>query len=59
MATSISLPPPEAIDAVIFDAGGVLLLPDPMFGQLALRTLQHESRPGRLASRLLQRQPPP
>jgi putative hydrolase of the HAD superfamily len=44
VATSISLPPPGAIDAVVFDAGGVLLLPDPTFGQLALRTLKHESR---------------
>jgi putative hydrolase of the HAD superfamily len=45
VVTRISLPAPESIDAVIFDSGGVLLLPDPVFGQLALRTLQHESRP--------------
>jgi len=44
MATSLALPPPESIEAVIFDAGGVLVLPDAMFGQLALRTLDHESR---------------
>ncbi len=37
------LPPSESIDAVIFDAGGVLLLPDASFGQAALRALKHES----------------
>jgi putative hydrolase of the HAD superfamily len=36
--------PPEPIDAVIFDAGGVLLLPDARFGQAALQALKHESR---------------
>jgi putative hydrolase of the HAD superfamily len=37
------LPPPESIDAAIFDAGGVLLLPDARFGQAALRALNHGS----------------
>ena len=44
MATSLALPAPESMEAVIFDAGGVLVLPDAMFGRLALRTLDHESR---------------
>lgn len=38
------LPDPEAIDAVIFDAGGVLLLPDAEAGRAAIRTLSFESR---------------
>jgi putative hydrolase of the HAD superfamily len=41
---SPTLPAPESIDALIFDAGGVLVLPDASFGQLALRTLNHDSR---------------
>jgi putative hydrolase of the HAD superfamily len=38
-----SLPDPEAVDAVIFDAGGVLLLPDAAAGQAAVATLDCES----------------
>jgi putative hydrolase of the HAD superfamily len=38
-------PPPEAFDAVIFDAGGVLILPDADAGREAIRALGHESRP--------------
>jgi putative hydrolase of the HAD superfamily len=38
-----SLPDPETVDAVIFDAGGVLLLPDAAAGQAAIRTLDCES----------------
>ena len=43
MAPPPTLPARESIDALIFDAGGVLLLPDAAFGQLALRTLDHGS----------------
>jgi putative hydrolase of the HAD superfamily len=39
------LPAAEAIDAVIFDAGGVLLLPDAEAGRAAVRALDCESRP--------------
>lgn len=38
-----SLPDPETVDAVIFDAGGVLLLPDAAAGQAAVATLDCES----------------
>jgi putative hydrolase of the HAD superfamily len=44
VAASLSLPARESTDAVIFDAGGVLLLPDATVGQLALRTLRQEPR---------------
>src|ERR1700683_1201679 len=37
------LPDPSAVDAVLFDAGGVLLLPDARFGQMAIRSIGHES----------------
>jgi hypothetical protein len=33
------LPAPQLIDAVIFDVGGVLLLPDPNAGREALGSL--------------------
>jgi putative hydrolase of the HAD superfamily len=36
---------PDAIDAVIFDAGGVLLLPDVDAGRTAIRTHGYDSRP--------------
>lgn len=39
------LPAPSAVDAVIFDAGGVLLMPDAEAGQAALATLNCETRP--------------
>lgn len=39
------LPAREAVDAVVFDAGGVLLLPDAEAGRAAVRTLNCESRP--------------
>jgi putative hydrolase of the HAD superfamily len=38
------LPSPGSIDAVLFDAGGVLLLPDARIGQVALRALNCEPR---------------
>ena len=38
-------PSPGEFDAVIFDAGGVLLLPDVDAGREAIRTLGYESRP--------------
>jgi putative hydrolase of the HAD superfamily len=38
-------PSPEGFDAVIFDAGGVLLLPDAEAGREAIRSLGYESRP--------------
>ena len=38
-----SLPDPGTVDAVIFDAGGVLLLPDAAAGQAAVATLDCES----------------
>ncbi len=43
MAPSPTLPARESTDALIFDAGGVLVLPDAAFGQLALRTLDRGS----------------
>ena len=39
------LPAPSAIDAVIFDAGGVLLMPDAEAGRAAIATLNCETRP--------------
>jgi putative hydrolase of the HAD superfamily len=39
-----TFPAPDSIDAVIFDAGGVLILPDASFGRAALQALKHESR---------------
>jgi putative hydrolase of the HAD superfamily len=36
---------PDEFDAVIFDAGGVLLLPDVEAGRTAIRTLGYDSRP--------------
>jgi putative hydrolase of the HAD superfamily len=45
VALSPGLPPPGSIDAVIFDAGGVLLLPDATFGQAAIRALKPGSGP--------------
>lgn len=42
----IDIPAPDAIDAVIFDAGGVLLLPDAAAGRAAIATLGCESTPG-------------
>jgi putative hydrolase of the HAD superfamily len=41
----VSPPAREAVDAVVFDAGGVLLLPDAEAGRAAVRTLNCESRP--------------
>jgi putative hydrolase of the HAD superfamily len=38
-------PSPDGFDAVIFDAGGVLILPDVDTGRAAIRALGHESRP--------------
>jgi len=43
--TPTTLPPRDAIDAVIFDAGGVLLLPDAEAGRAALAELHPESAP--------------
>jgi len=45
VAPSSGLPPAGSIDAVIFDAGGVLLLPDAGFGQAAIQALKPGSRP--------------
>jgi putative hydrolase of the HAD superfamily len=42
--TPTTLPAREAVDAVIFDAGGVLMLPDAELGQAAIAEL-HESGP--------------
>lgn len=39
VAPPAALPAPESVDAVIFDAGGVLLLPDARVGQTALSAL--------------------
>jgi putative hydrolase of the HAD superfamily len=39
------LPAPSAIDAVIFDAGGVLLMPDAEAGRAAIATLHCETSP--------------
>jgi putative hydrolase of the HAD superfamily len=39
------LPAPSAVDAVIFDAGGVLLMPDAEAGRAAIATLNCETRP--------------
>lgn len=41
----VSLPDPDAIDAVLFDAGGVLLLPDAAAGRAAIATLACDSTP--------------
>jgi putative hydrolase of the HAD superfamily len=41
-APGVRLPPRQEIDAVIFDAGGVLLLPDPVVGREAVRPLGYE-----------------
>jgi putative hydrolase of the HAD superfamily len=43
--TPPTLPPREAVDAVIFDAGGVLLLPDAELGRAAIAGLHDESAP--------------
>jgi len=43
MALSSEQLPPDAIDAVLFDAGGVLLLPDPEAGRSAARSLGCET----------------
>ena len=43
MAFPDGLPDRESIDAVIFDAGGVLLLPEHVFGQAAVRVLHRDS----------------
>jgi putative hydrolase of the HAD superfamily len=43
--TPAALPPREAVDAVIFDAGGVLLLPDAELGRAAIAGLHDESVP--------------
>jgi putative hydrolase of the HAD superfamily len=45
MATLRVPPSPDLFDAVIFDAGGVLILPDADAGREAIRTLGHESQP--------------
>lgn len=44
MSSWPGFPASTSVDAVIFDAGGVLLLPDALVGRAALRTLDHESR---------------
>jgi putative hydrolase of the HAD superfamily len=41
----VALPPRDAVDAVIFDAGGVLLLPDADLGQAAIARLHSQSGP--------------
>ncbi len=43
MAFPDGLPDRESIDAVIFDAGGVLLLPEARIGQAAVRVLHRDS----------------
>ena len=45
MTKASDRPSATAFDAVIFDAGGVLLLPDVDAGRAAILTLGHESRP--------------
>jgi putative hydrolase of the HAD superfamily len=45
MVDSPARPSPDAFEAVIFDAGGVLILPDADAGRQAIRSLGHESRP--------------
>jgi len=40
-----ALPAPDDVDAVIFDAGGVLLLPDAEAGRAAIETLDFQSNP--------------
>lgn len=45
MVSVLSLPERRDIDAVIFDAGGVLLLPDAESGRAAIATLDCESTP--------------
>lgn len=43
--TVVALPDPGAIDAVVFDAGGVLLLPDAEAGRAAIASLDCDSTP--------------